>query len=334
MTIMSESTTQLHYYGFHLGLSKPYMKYLSIRKLRQTLIEIKSINANSIALPAYLYIKNVKAVKIKVPDEVELKTLDQAIFHAQNLGFKVMLNVILIVMSGNERSEVKPKNVTKWFKFYSDGLLEYVEIAEKRGVPLICIGSNLKYLEKYSKHWKELIEKLRSTYHGQLTYGLKWWATNGDFNLLLKCEWLKDLDYIGVNAYFPLIDKEELNLNDIVGSWYKNLNGRNVIEELRILVNKYGRNIILTEIGYRSIVNSLKNPENSKIDGNYSEDVQALAYEALFNVFLNQTWLKGIFIREWTIGYSPKPNDKSYNVKGKKSEDLIRKVFSKLKALG
>ena len=51
--------------------------------------------------------------------------------------------------------------------------------------------------------WRRLISKFRELCPGPLTYAVNWW---GDYDVV---EFWDELDYIGINAFFPLTLEEE-----------------------------------------------------------------------------------------------------------------------------
>ncbi len=80
---------------------------------------------------------------------------------------------------------------------YTDFVLDYAQIADSLGVELFCIGTEMKRtaLEK-PEFWKRLVQKVKKVYDGPLVYAANWDSYD-------KITFWDDLDYIGVDAYFP-----------------------------------------------------------------------------------------------------------------------------------
>ena len=51
--------------------------------------------------------------------------------------------------------------------------------------------------KKIKKYWIELIQKVRAVYQGQLTYA-------ANYDNYQEVDFWEHLDFIGINAYFPL----------------------------------------------------------------------------------------------------------------------------------
>ncbi|NJK82690.1 MAG: hypothetical protein HC912_01615, partial [Saprospiraceae bacterium] len=84
-----------------------------------------------------------------------------------------------------------------WEKSYEDYLLRFATLAAEKKVAMLCIGTEFKIsVQKRPDFWRSLIAKVRTQYSGKLVYAANW----DEYPLI---SFWDDLDYIGINAYFP-----------------------------------------------------------------------------------------------------------------------------------
>lgn len=123
-----------------------------------------------------------------------------------------------------------------WFENYTDFILDYAKMAEAHQIPMLCIGTELEMTSEREADWREIIKKIRSVYSGKLTYA-------ANFTEFEKVKFWDDLDYIGIQAYFPLSDKQTPSLKDLKKGWKSNLG------KIEAIVKEYDKAVIFTEIG-------------------------------------------------------------------------------------
>ena len=72
------------------------------------------------------------------------------------------------------------------------------KIADSLGVEMLCIGTEWKSaVRERPQFWSNVIDSVRKVYQGKLTYAANW----DDYD---DVPFWSKLDYIGVNAYWPL----------------------------------------------------------------------------------------------------------------------------------
>ena len=106
------------------------------------------------------------------------------------------------------------------------------------------------------RHWIVLIANTRTQYSGKLSYA-------ANFDQYESVGFWKHLDYIGINAYFPL--RQELELptsrealyDTVEQSWIGVLD---TIEDFRIVNDLWTKPVIFTELGYTSRKHSTLQP--------------------------------------------------------------------------
>jgi len=107
--------------------------------------------------------------------------------------------------------------------------------------------------------------------------------------------WINQLDIIGVDAHYPLTNKQFPTEQDLVDGWYS------VVTHLKNVSQFWNKSIIFTEIGYRSINGSCINPDDSSVPGTLNLTQQAMAYESVFVSLINESWWEGIHWWYWDL---------------------------------
>ncbi len=261
------------------------------------------------------------------------ESLRDAIRTAHALGFRVMLVPHIDTDSGEWRAYISPGSRKVWFAYYGVLLSYYARIAEQEGVEAICIGTELISLTtpennpENTSEWRTLIERTRRDYSGLLTYSANW----GGFEFGEEAEQIEfwdSLDFIGISAYYSLasFDTPMISKENLLQKW-------DIWNTTKItpLAQKFNKQILFTEIGYRSMRGSHAEPWNYEVKRPVSEREQTLAYEAMFEYWNDKKILAGIFIWDW----EPNPShggakDISYTPQNKAAEQVLHRWFTSL----
>ncbi|MCC2545466.1 hypothetical protein LJY25_03345 [Hymenobacter sp. BT175] len=221
---------------------------------------------------------------------------------ARRHGIRTMLKPHLWV-SGDGRwpGDVQMKSAEDWklwFASYSAFILNYARLAEASHMDAFCIGTELLHpATEHEAEWRELIRQVRLEYHGPLTYAANW---SGEFE---QVKFWDALDFIGVQAYFPLSKGPRPQTKELLASWQEPL------RRIRAVQRRYGKPVIFTEAGYKTTPDAAIEPwlwpDRQAVFTETDEATQARCYEALFATFWPQKWFKGVFIWKWYPGLQP-----------------------------
>ncbi|MCX2744214.1 hypothetical protein OO013_10075 [Mangrovivirga sp. M17] len=252
-------------------------------------------------------------------DEGVFKTIELAHEH----GLQVLLKPHMWISGEGWPGDffIEDDFIDQWFNEYNQYILHYANIADSMNVEMLSIGNELRKLAiNYPAYWKNLIEKTRAVYKGKLIYSANW-------DNYTQISFWQDLDYVGINAYFPLPKNriEELtDLESIKDSWSP------WVRELNEFNSKVNKPIIFTEFGYMSKDDSY-NGHWLVSDSAYDEEDQALAYDALLSVFRSKDWWNGGY--SWKYFMKSIPREEYYRrdafiFQGKKAEKILKKHYS------
>lgn len=262
-----------------------------------------------------------------------LKTTTQ---FAKANGIKTILkpHIWLRDEGGKWRGEIKMKSEEdwqSWFAAYENFIMHYAKVAEEAEMEMLCIGTELhQTCVEREADWRKLIAKIRTVYSGPLTYAANF---SGEYE---DVKFWDALDFIGVQAYFPLTTEEEASTEQLRKGWQKPIN------DLKQFSKKYNKPILFTEVGYKSTKDTgidpwkwpqrLSETEREEI---FSEQTQANAYEALFAEVMDEPWFAGVHIWKWYPGYNESRRSNSFNIdftpQNKLAEQVITEAFAKFK---
>jgi len=241
---------------------------------------------------------------------------------ATKLGIKTILKPHIWVRDGWP-GDIAMKSDTawqSWFKNYEKFILHYARLAQKNKIEIFCIGTELQQTSKREKEWRSVIAKIRSIYSGKLIYAA---------NFHEEYEHIRfwdALDYIGVQAYFPLTKNQQAPINELVKNWNEPLAA---IERVH---KRYNKPVVFTEIGYRSDVDAAVEPwrwpqESSGIQ--ISNEAQANCYEAFFKAVWNKSWLAGVYFWKWYPHGPRRMATLDFTPQGKPAEKVLAENFKK-----
>lgn len=213
----------------------------------------------------------------------------QCIKWARESGLKVMMKPHVWVRGQGWCGDFdleKDEDWKAWEESYLAYLLPLGKLAEETGVELFCIGTEYRQLvRKRPACWSRIICEMREVYSGKLTYAANWDNyENVDF-------W-DELDYIGIDAYFPLTEDEMPSVETLESAWkpWKN--------KLAETAKHYKKPLLFTEYGYRPVKETAARPWETK-GGTLHMEMQSRAYEALYRSFWQEDWFAGGFLWKW-----------------------------------
>ena len=208
----------------------------------------------------------------------------------------------------------------EWEKSYREFILFYVDIASSYDVEMFCIGTEFKKsIQQRPQYWRALIAEVRDMYCGQLTYSANW-------DSYQYAPFWDVLDYIGISAYFPLVDEKTPSTREIKSAW------KPIVNELSKNSEKYNRPILFTEYGYLTVDGTTY--QNWKLEKiidrlHINEKAQADALDAMYSVFSQKDFWAGGFLWKWfpnNMGHEGYM-EKDYTPKDKMAEDILKKWF-------
>lgn len=240
-------------------------------------------------------------------------------------GLRVMLVPHLWIESGEWRALVDPKTDEgwkNWTRSYGAFALAWAKLAEETHVDLFSCGVEMRSWVTGGRAplFSQLVREIRAVYKGLLTYSANW--DDVDDTIVLG-----DVDVIGINAFYPLAEKENATLGELREG------GRRVRDKVRALSATWHKPVLFTEIGYTTRPDPALRPwewpdamKNVKID----QEAQAFAYHGLLASLLDEPSFLGFFV--WRTYADPddvsQEAEWGFSPRGKLAELVMRDAFA------
>ena len=288
--------------------------------------EILNVNANHAAVMPFGFIRNINSPELTFDTERQWfgETKSGSMQYIQMLhmnGIKVMLKPQIWIWRGEFTGTLKMETEEDWKKLetsYEDFILTYARLAEETHTELLCIGTELEqFVKSRPEFWKSLIRKVKGVYQGKLTYAANW-------DEYPRTTFWEDLDFIGIDAYFPLSEEKTPSVDQLKEGWQRHKT------KIKALSKEKERPVIFTEYGYRSMDFTAKKPwlvdrneENVNLEG------QVNAKKAIFEEFWNEDWFAGGYVWKWFIHHDRAggAEDNRFTPQNKPAQEIIKAFY-------
>jgi len=311
--------------------------------LTQSFDNMAALGVNSLALNVFWFQDNLSSTAI-APDTgwwtTQEASLTKVVTEAKSRGMSVMIKPMVDVKTGEWRGDIASSNA--WFDNaggYKDFVNHWANWATANGVDSLSVGCELKGTEANGTKWRETIAGVQSRFSGTVTYAANWDDVY-DTSRWGVIDWWDTLDYIGLDAYFPLTGDgvwqngtTDPTETELMAKWAARAG---LIEDwLAWLPEEDRKKILFAEIGYQSIdgVNRRPNWAPGPDDGAppWTPDPleQAMCYSAALGETWDRTWMDGYYWWIWeTDPNAGGPTDTYFTPQNKPAEDVLRAYYT------
>lgn len=214
---------------------------------------------------------------------------------------------------------VSGKVKTAWENNYKAYLLYLAKLSDSLNVEMLCIGTELKtYTANHPDFFIGLIDEIRRVYKGKLTYAANW-------DEYEHVSFWHKLDYISIDAYFPLSVKKTPEVAELEGAWKK------LAAQLKVLSVKLNKKILFTEYGYRSIDYTASKQwefEHVPKTDQINLSAQVNAYAAFYNTIWKEQYIAGGFLWKWYDQDDGRKNNSDYTPQSKPALRVIKEHYT------
>lgn len=231
------------------------------------------LGVNSVSIIFPIYTNDLRSSTVyadqRTPNHEALSTVVQeAHRHHLFVTLRPLLDEASLTGPGEWRGILAPADIGAWFQSYGDLVLGYASFAEENRIESLDVGSEFESIQPYTQAWQALIASVRRVYRGQVTYSLNFTS------LQFRIPFALDLDYLSVDAYFPLDAPPVASVGELETAWQP------WVASLADLKTRAGRPIILSEIGVPSEVGAHRQPWLLDRAGTVSLEEQSRYYRA------------------------------------------------------
>jgi hypothetical protein len=243
---------------------------------------------------------------------------------ADTLGMGVILKPHIWVRHGQSRSRIgfaTDADWRRWEEHYHRFMMHYARLAADIDASILVLGTELsRSVTRRPSFWRALAADVRAAYDGRLTYAANWHEG------YRRLPFWDVLDYVGVQAYFPLAEAESPSVDALADGWRRHRRA------LRRVHEATGRPVLFTEVGYRSVAQAAAEPwtwpeREEEARAPVDRALQARCYRAFFSSFARTPWFAGAVLWKWhpaaegdrPVGFTPQ---------NKPAEHVIQQWFT------
>jgi hypothetical protein len=287
---------------------------------------VLKVNANYVALMPFGFIRNLSSPEVQFDASGQWfgereKGIRQYATKFQKEGVKIMVKPQIWVWHGEYTGKIEMDSEENWKQLedtYEDFILTFANTARAIDADILCIGTELeKFVLNRPEYWKQLIQKIRKIYKGKLTYASNW----DEFK---RMTFWDQLDYIGVDAYFPLCESETPTVEEFEIGWKPHK------AQIQQVQARYQKPVLFTEFGYRSVDYTGKEPWDAKrVKDSINLTAQSNGLQAIYNQFWKEDWFAGGFVWKWFHRHDRVggENNNRFTPQNKPAEKLLRKLY-------
>jgi len=160
---------------------------------------------------------------------------------------------------------------------------------------------------------------VRGLYSGRITYAANWGEE------VETVTFWDDLDFIGVNFYYPLTDERNPS-DDILREGVDR-----ALDRVDNVERSWGKRVIITEVGFTSTPAPWIKPYERDRRAPPNEESQARCYQAFCAALAERDGYAGVYWWKWPsfLEYGG-PRHSGYTPNGKIAEEVIKRWFAAL----
>lgn len=301
-----------------------YNGYLSALS-DQALARMASLGSTAVSLTPFSYMSDPRRPTFLRHSRGAGSENDESIIHAalsaKALGMAVMLKPH-IWLGRSWPGDIEMQNEPDWeafFQYYYRWMRHYALLGEMYELEHLCVGVELvRATVGQEARWRELIAKLRGLYSGKITYAANW---GSEFENL---GFWDALDYIGLNCYYPLSDRDRPTDADLQAG------AARIAKVIEAVQYRYRKPVLLTEIGFTSTEAPWKQPHEIAGGKEVNTADQARCYAVVLSELYGKPWLQGIYWWKWPtyLDYGG-PSNNDFTPNGKPAEAVVARWYGK-----
>lgn len=289
--------------------------------------QLNDYNANHVAVIPYGFMRDLNTPQVMYNTDRQWwgerkEGVKETITLFKKQGIHVMLKPQIWIWRGEYTGGIALENETQWKELensYRTFIMDWAQLASDTNTPMLCIATELdSFVKLRPDYWRALIKDIRAIYKGKLTYA-------GNWDSYKHVTFWDVLDYIGVDAYFPVSDEQTPTLETVKKNWtpWK--------VEMAALSKKHSKKILFTEYGYITADYAGKEPWKSAQEHHeMNEQGQQVLFQGLYESVWQEDWMAGGFLwKHFADQFGTDGMDKLFTVKGKLAQKTVAEAYNR-----
>lgn len=262
---------------------------------------LKQLGANAVAIHPYARIHADGHVSWRAnPDGSLPQYVTRPVMEANQRQVRIMVKPHLAYWGSpfSWRGEIQFKDQADLDRFFTHYERWMIAMAQStQGADILVIGTELKQLEQYEQKWRHLIAEVRKYTNAKLTYAANW-------DSVANVGFWDALDFIGVQAYFPLSASTDPSEAELIAGWQKVFK-----EHVDPLFKRYNKDVVFTELGYARSTNAAKEPwAYHTHETPAAKALQERCMKIALQQIKTQAHIEGVFLWKWFVGPTYREN--------------------------
>jgi hypothetical protein len=293
----------------------------------ELLDELVRMGANAISITPFGRIWSLRSTRValdfELPYEETRRAIGRMIAQAKARGLRVLVIPHLWVETDGWRGEIDPGSPEGWSAYqasYREFVLAWARDAQAYGADAFSIGVECKsFSGRFGAYWTDLIAEVRSVFGGALTYSANW-------DEVEDVLFWDQLDWIGVNAFYPLAQAGGASTATYVAS------ADLALARLGAFAALVDRPVVLVEIGYTTRTDAAVEPwlwPDGMNDVVVDEPEQARALAALAEAAARRPDVLGVFVWRYYANLDDVSQEAvwGFSPHAKQAELVLERVF-------
>jgi hypothetical protein len=283
-----------------------------------SLAELRGLGVEWVSITPFGFLASPQAVEIRPLRGESDERLHAVTAQAHALGLRVMLKPHLWLRPPHWAGDVSQPDETGWrafFAAYEELLVHHARRGREMDVDALLVGNELAGTTHREAEWRRLIAAARREYDGPLGYG-------ANYSEVERVPFWDALDFIGVSAYFPLVEQPSPTKRQLVDAW------RPILDRLATLSRQWHRKVVFTEIGYPAADWAAWRPWELPTGADANPRLQADAFAAVLEAAWPQPWLGGAYWWKWFSARAPDTEADAFDFRGTPAAEVVRGVWA------
>lgn len=290
--------------------------------------ELRDLGVDWVSITPFGFLAAPDATEIRVLHGESDERLRAVTAQAHALGLRVLLKPHLWLRPPHWPGDVSQRDEAGWAAFfaaYREFVLRYATLGREADVDALLVGNELVATSGREAEWRELIAAARREFPGPLGYG----ANHSEAELV---PFWDALDFIGVSAYYPLVEASSPSRRQLVEAWGP------ILDRLGALSRRWGRRVVFTEVGYPAADWAAWTPwatESERADRSEASDpsqpntrLQADAFAAFLEAAWPRPWVGGAYWWKWFSADGERDFRDPFAFRGRPAADVVRAAWT------